>query len=484
MQLTADQSKAVAAKLLLDDQFFFKRVLPEHFPMDVPPFHQEILDAVNKNKPKTAITAPRGHAKTTLLSLGYVVKQIAFKKVRFVILISESYSQAVLNLEAIKDVIEYSEYFQYFFGQIKNPDKWSEGEIETTTGIKIMAKGSRQRIRGLKWGPYRPDLVILDDFESEGNTDTKEARDKLKRWITGAVLPSLDPKGRAVMVGTIVHEEAFLNSVQTNPFWETLFFECIRDGKPLWPERFTAQKIEEIKQDYIEQGMLDMFFQEYYNKPTNPEDSLFLSSDILYYSDPVVKKGDTWCLDTGENLEPLAIFTGVDPALGKARGDNTVLCTIGVTKENQIYVLELIAKKLNPLQTMEAIFSCLSTWGSHEFCIETNAYQEALVTFTREESRKRNVWPAIVEMKSTLEKGRKLSSMQPRFRTHSVHLRNEHTQLAREALSFRPEKKDNKDDCLDALYNAIHISQPAKAVAFKDGEPVVVEFNAPMWATL
>ena len=82
----------------------------------------------------------------------------------------------------------------------------------------MIAKGAAQRLRGKKQLSTRYTGIILDDFESELNTKTPEARQQIKNWVTAAVYPAIDfDKGGFLWCnGTIVHYDSFLNGLVKN----------------------------------------------------------------------------------------------------------------------------------------------------------------------------------------------------------------------------------------------------------------------------
>ena len=125
----------------------------------------------------------------------------------------------------------------------------------------MIAKGTAQRLRGKKQLSTRYTGIILDDFESELNTKTPEARLQIKNWVTAAVYPAIDfDKGGFLWCnGTIVHYDAFLNGLVKNYqaatkngeeySWDITTFKAILDdGTPLWPSRWPLKKLEERKQ--------------------------------------------------------------------------------------------------------------------------------------------------------------------------------------------------------------------------------------------
>lgn len=436
------------------------------------------------DKPRVIIL-PRSHSKSTMATLAYPLWCIAYQKKHFIVIVSETEAQSKFFLEAIKDEIEFNERFHLFYGNLKNKEKWAETEIETINTVKLVAKGTGQKLRGLKWGKYRPDAVILDDIESEGNTETKEQRDKLKRWILGSVRPCIDKDGEIIYIGTIVHEDSYLNQIRfdTDHFVvnDSKYWQVIDDNweKPLWEERWTVKALRELLTGEFK-GNEDVFYQEYFNRPISPQSQIFKPEYLKYYPDDAEIKfeGSTAYLrlpagQTEEGTEtedglfrdvPVYVYIGVDPALGKAHGDYTAIMDIAITPENNVYVLHYIREKLNPTQTIDAIFDRCRIYKDSLFNIkiETTAYQEALVTFMREESRRKNIFPRIVEVKPRKSKGEKYSDrntgLEPRFRAGQIHIRPSMTDLKMELITY---PKSAHDDLIDALWNALYKSYPA-----------------------
>lgn len=395
-------------------------------------------------------------------------------------MVADTFDQAALNLETIKDEIEHNERFSYYFGHLKNPGKWNEGEIELMSGIKVMAKGTGQRIRGLKWGPYRPDLIMIDDFESEHNTDTARIRAKVARWMMGAVLPSVAPKYQVILTGTIVHDKAFLRKIDQNSHWKTREYQAIKeDGTPLWPARYSLKDLEAIKDRYASMDQLDDWYREYCNQARSPETVDLLGRGMAQFYDPkrvIYNWGGFYLqMPDGANPVPLAIFMGVDPAMGKEAGDDTALITIGITPSNDVYIINIEKGKIGPLRTIDRMFALHKIYRHQRIGIESVAYQEALIEMARAECLVRGQYPSFIPVPTKGErKNARIMSMEPYFSRGRIHFRMDHDQdrwLIRQAENFDQEKTENEDDGLDGLYIAILIGDAARKVAFKDGEP-------------
>jgi phage terminase large subunit-like protein len=68
-------------------------------------FHK-LLRITRNRKAKVAIAAPRGHAKSTIVSLVYVLWCILYEKEHLILIVSNSEQQAVNLLKDIKDQLK------------------------------------------------------------------------------------------------------------------------------------------------------------------------------------------------------------------------------------------------------------------------------------------------------------------------------------------------------------------------------------------
>jgi hypothetical protein len=153
-----------------------------------PPFHKECWELCTSPEKYVAIAAPRGHAKSTAITLGYGLATLLFRERKFMLLVSDTESQASLFLGLFKQELQDNNELIDLFG-IKRNDKGvvefikgTEADVivECTDGHKfrIIAKGAEQKLRGLIWNGSRPDIIICDDMENDELVMNKERRDR------------------------------------------------------------------------------------------------------------------------------------------------------------------------------------------------------------------------------------------------------------------------------------------------------------------
>ena len=171
---------------------------------------------------KLAVAAPRGEAKTTFVDLFFALWCVVTGRKRYILIIADAFGQAASFLEAVKVELESNPRleadFQEYCGQGRI---WNVGTIITAANVKLQAFGAGKRMRGLRHGPHRPDLVLLDDLENNENVRKPEQRDKLESWLLRTVL-SLGPADDSmdvIYIGTILHYDSVLARTLKKPQW-------------------------------------------------------------------------------------------------------------------------------------------------------------------------------------------------------------------------------------------------------------------------
>jgi len=314
LRLSKEEKLAAVKQKFSDDLEGFARfILRDH--MDLPPaeFHKEVYKLITEGNKKVAIAAPRNHAKSTIITLAFILWCALTEKKKFIVIACDTFPQAKMFLEAIKKECEDNELLQELYGNQKT-EKWSEADIELKIGCRIMAKGAEMKFRGLKYKQYRPDLVVIDDLENDEMVENKERREKLRRWFSGTLMPAVDKaKGQFVYIGTVLHDDALLYRILSKDYytdWVTRLYSAVNpDGTALWPERFSVEELEEMKAEAIRNGELDLFMAEYMNNPITDENREFKRGYFKYYTDlPTDDKGQQ---------KPMRITMTVDPAISK-----------------------------------------------------------------------------------------------------------------------------------------------------------------------
>ena len=425
-------------------KFFF----PSHLKLETPDFHREIISLYQSAAPRIAIGAPRGHAKSTITDLVFLSWLIVHKKVRFVLLISDTYSQAVLFLDGLKAELEANERLRAFYGDLTSPN-WSEGEI-VTNDIMVKAIGAGMKVRGLKYRDSRPDLILVDDLENDEAVQSMERREKLERWFNAAVIPSMTANGRVIVIGTILHYDSLLAKMLSDTQYTEYVkrtYKAVTDGKALWPEHLSLEKLELIKKSFVEKGLGFQFYQEYMNDPISDENRKFKIEKMKYYEEADLEG------------KAVSIFITIDRAYSTSKtADSTGIVVNAVTADNIWYVRQAERFKGNEGELIRKIFDLKNHWNPVRIGIEQKAYEDTIRVSLTDEMKKRNDFFMVEELKDQREsKTRRIEGLVPRFEAGTIYIKRTFVDLIDELIQF---PRAVHDDVSDALAYQLNIASP------------------------
>lgn len=328
-----------------------------YFPLETPPFHKEILDLISdKNNRRIGVIAPRGHAKSTTVDMTYPLWAGCFEQEEFIVIISDTYTQAAEFINALKDEFENNPKIKWLFGNMKGDD-WQDGEFVLSNGIKYAAKGSGMKIRGIRHRHTRPTLMIFDDIENDENIKSAEQRQKLYHWFTKAAIPALARGGRAVIIGTILHFDSLVNKVmkQQDVFksWETRTFYAIttdEDGteRALWPEHRSLEKLRAMRDDPSDQEFVGSiaFAQEYQHKPFSEEDAI-IKPDWIKECEPSQVPD--------KHMRLTRVLT-IDPAASERQtADFTAMIVADLYTDGNVYIRAIRNQRTSPSVTADTV---------------------------------------------------------------------------------------------------------------------------------
>ena len=467
------QKKQVLKKFKENIALFGRTMFPTALRKTIPPFHGEVYRKLaDNNLKRVLIAAPRGTAKSTTTSLVFPLWKVAFKASSedlFIVIISESQAQSINFLSRIKYHLTHSKNFIQMFGDFgpNTAKRWTNTDIVLANGARIIAVGTGQRVRGFIEGDTRPNLIVVDDYESELNANTPEARAKNKKWITEAVIPSLSDDGKIVMIGTVISEDCFLYWAKDSDAWQVLWYAIQdADGNSLWPERFPRSRINQIKKEFESIGNINGFYQEYMNIAQSPDSAPFKPEWMKTHTYDFERIDGQACLtqQAGEDklIKPVEVYCGVDPASSlSARADYFCIAVIGIDFNGNKYAIDFVRGKFPPSEQPDIIINTFKKYRPKRMKIETTGYQEALRDATRKLMQQNNLYiPGLeVGVKPRNKKSERLFSLVPMFAKGEFYWRPQDIEGQQEFLSY---PKGKHDDIMDSIWTALNKAKPSK----------------------
>lgn len=426
---------------------------------------------------RDAIAAPRGEAKSTKVSMSFVLWCVVTGAKHYAVIVMDAFEQAAEMLEAIKAELEANPRIASDFPEACGQGKvWRAGVIVTANGRKVEAFGSAKKIRGRRHGAHRPDLAIMDDIENDENVTTPAQRDKLQRFVTASVLNLGPPDDSmdAILIGTVLHYDSVLSRFLKNPLWHRKVFKAIihwPDRMDLW-ERFehllitgeTPAKGEAEALALYEANRAEMDKGAQVSWPAlRPLVKLMIKRareghaafDSEQQNDPIAGDDAPFAhsIRFWVNRLPDWVFYGAcDPSLGKSGSgrDPSAIVVGGWQREQGILsVVEAQIKKRVPDRIISDVIEMQREYGCIVWGFESVQFQEFLRTELVKRSAQAGVPVPARALIPIADKLLRIESLQPHMHNGLLLLHSSQTTLIDQ---FRHFPKADHDDGPDAVH--------------------------------
>lgn len=428
---------------------------------DLGAFHLEVCDAVDAGAGNRLWLLPRGHFKSSLLSVANPLRRCLYhwpnqqnvadaggeqKRPPVIFLISWARSLAIEFLAQIKAICEQPGFASRFWWALpsdaKKAPEWNTESITFSNGARIIAA----TLESLPTGFHATDIVA-DDLVTLDTVGTGEQIRKVKDRFS-QLFSILNPGGCLDVVGTCYHHGDLYADLRGSANWETMCRPAVQDGKPLFPERFTLDALRLIEE---EQGPYT-FACQYMLNPVSDAEQIFRKEWIRMDCPDRVEGGVvTVACDPAISEKENACFTAIGAVMSKREGDG----------EKHRYLLDFIEERMGVSQTAQAIVGMAILHRAIEIGVEAIQYQAALVSAIEDEMRRRGVWFKVTPIKYHAQsKMDRIKLLQPDFAAGRYHLKPEHERVRQQLLDFPRGKHCDVIDML-ALHDGLE--------AYKDG---------------
>lgn len=454
------------------------------------PFHREWWELCCSDDKFVAVCAPRGHSKSTTITITYTLAAMLFRSRKYAIIVADTETQAALFLGQIKQILYDSQEIQQLFGLDVN-EKGVVFEKDTETDIivqfkdksrfRIVAKGAEQKLRGMLWDGQRPDLILIDDLMNEELVANKDRRDKLRRWVYGSLIPCRSERGIIRFVGTpmnlddplealmpkenakdTVVEDLKIWSTKKRGMWRAVKYRAHNQdySKLLWPDRKSKQFFEELRQDFAEQGIPEVYACEYLCNPVDDSIRYFRKGDFLHMTEEDRKKNKQFYITAD-----LAISE-------KERADYTAIVVGGLDSNGQLHIVNCIRERLSGDEIVATLLSLQKVYNPLAVGIEDTQISKALGPYLNRAMSESGIYMNVMMLKPhRQDKIQRARSIQARMRASMVKFDKQ----ADWWLTFEDEcmtfPRAKHDDVVDALaYQGILIDKMTEGLTSSEQE--------------
>lgn len=470
-------------------------------------------DITTKVSGKYAILAPRGHAKTTILSTIVTLHEIVFKKRKYALILSETDVLSKRILASISSQLKYNQKLRNDYGELldkiatKN-EKDNEESFITTSGQLVEASSSGKAIRGKTHRGSRPDLIIADDLSSMNNEATQQQRQKLIDWWNTSVTPLGSSTCATIIVGTRVTATGLIATLMENREYKRVSYSAIisepasrtkwgeychlyasnatddelerfyddnkdelEEGVELaWPRRWTYRALMHEKMSIGPRA----FASEYLNESFAADEQFFKTDDYGYcrrvfdyemHADAVEYEGEFYY------IRDMQVVVAYDPALGRSRSaDANAAVFLGKHKRaNKIFLLESYAKVCKPSEFIDDLMQIMTKYRHvDKLVFEAIGAYELIGMDIRENLRAYDLYSTrFIEIKSHGKQSKKtrIETLEAPLSRKELVLNEREAELLSE-LKYFP-STSSKDDLIDAMtmaYRELGINYTREAV--------------------
>ena len=183
---------------------------------------------------KLNVLGPRGGAKSTLVTLAFVLRAAVEGSEPYIWIVSDTKHQAVAHLENVKAELADNSLLAADYPLAVQPARvWRDNAIWLPSGVAIEALGTGQRIRGRRRRADRPTLIVCDDLEDDRHAESTALREYSRNWFHGMLMKAGTKRTNVVNLATALHRDALALKLHRTPGWTSRIFAAIER----WPDR-------------------------------------------------------------------------------------------------------------------------------------------------------------------------------------------------------------------------------------------------------
>ena len=447
---------------------------------------RELHDTDASRSRRINVIGPRGGAKSTLVTLAYVLRMAVEQREKYIWIVSDTRRQAELHLQNVKHELQQnSELAAAYPHGVGRGSRWQSASIELASGVVIEAFGTGQRIRGRRRRAERPTLIVCDDIENDSHTHSAAQREASREWFQATLLNAGTRRTNIINLATALHRDALAVRLATTPGWQSTTFRAITEwptATELWNEWeriYTAADNPQAVAD------ADQFYRDHRDELHTGADALWPEvEDLLTLMKlraeigatafarekqgqpldardrewPEMYFGDDAWFDEWPDAVPLRVIA-LDPSKGASsrHGDYSAFVMLGVDARGMLYVEADLARRPTTQMVADGVALC-ERFAPQRFGVEANQWQELLAGEFMSALRAAQQNHVAVDMVGNYQNkqlrirrlGPYLSQRRIRFRRHSAG-----TRLLVEQLREFP--LGSHDDGPDALEMAVRM---------------------------
>ncbi|MEZ7494501.1 hypothetical protein QO206_03325 [Leeuwenhoekiella aequorea] len=262
---TEREKRKRVAELETDDEAWFKYYFSNFYTSEPAPFHRRSTKRVMYKPEFYEVRAWSRELAKSGRTMMEVLKLTLTREKKNVVLTSNSKDNAERLLRPYKVLLEKNNRIINDYGLQEKYGSWADSEFITRKGVAFRAIGAGQSPRGTRNDADRPDILLIDDFDTDEDCRNPDTVDKKWDWLERAFYAtrSISNPLLVIFCGNIIAEHCCIKKAMEIADYSEVVNIRDKNGKSTWPQKNTEAMIDRVlsKISYISaQG-------EYFNNP-------------------------------------------------------------------------------------------------------------------------------------------------------------------------------------------------------------------------
>jgi predicted phage terminase large subunit-like protein len=324
----------------------------------------------------------------------------------------------------VRDIMITPQYQQVFPKVEIKVGACAVNRLETTAGGVVFSVGRGSSITG-----RGANCILLDDpIKDRVEADSPTVREKLWSWYLQVLRSRLmDSTGTIVIIQTRWTEDDLVGrlidpmnacyNIDEAKLWRKIDLPALaeqddvlgrQEGEPLWPERFSKEYLQEIR-NTDPRGFAAL----YQGRPAPREGAFFRNVDLVPYHR----------MDQMPQNYKMRFYAASDHAVSiDQKADKSCLMVVGVDDQDDIWIMpDLVWMRLDTQQAVESMVVLMKKYRPLFWWAEKGAIEKSIGPFLRKRMLEKQAFCALDPIAPAVDKQQRAQAIQARCAMKKVH---------------------------------------------------------------
>jgi hypothetical protein len=325
---------------------WFKYYFPNYYTSEPAEFHIKATKRVLANAEWYEVRSWARELSKSGRTMFEVLYLAMTGKKKNILLISNSADNAERLLLPYKGILERNNRIIADYGIQKKIGSWEANEFKTRKGVSFRAIGAGQSPRGTRNDASRPDVILIDDIDTDEFCRNMELVKERVKWIEQALIPTRSISNGLLLIacGNIISKYCCITEMgRKADKWEVVNIRD-KDGKSTWPQKNSEVNIDRV----LSSISFESYQKEYFNNPMDGGDTF---KDILFDKCPQLRHCDT-----------VVIYADPAPSNSDKTNASSKAIVIVAKKAIDYYLYKVWVDQMSNAQFCEYLFE------AHDLC--------------------------------------------------------------------------------------------------------------------